>query len=558
MFKLVRDSDVFDSIVLDPSLPVFCDTETAEDEGFTVSGEGLYGRVRLFQIFQNGWDEALLIDNFFVPLQLTLNLVMGHHLVFHNASYDLHTVNLKTDSTWYPRMVDDTLYLSRLKYFTKTKFSFYDCLEYAGVADDLIMSIDKKEQQKSKWSGPLSIIQKTYAAADVVYLAKLYDSVKDHVTSTIYKLDIQNLQLAVDYSRHGMPINQDTVMKLKKDYHIKLEGVLDDLPVNPRSSKQCCEYLESSSSAAEILKEMVMDGSIRAKKIQDARHYYKSIEYLNAYDRPVVKGFFNPSAARAGRFSCVGGKRHDHVNLQQMPEHLHSVVEAPEGFEIVYSDYSGLELRMAASYVGDPVMSGMMINGSDMHTETAKYIFSKDEVTDEERTVAKTFNFSLIYGGGVKTVRQTLKLDAGVIMTFQEVKNRIEMWFDMYVYFKEWHRLHKRQMDVYGYVDVETALGRLVRAYMLTDSLNIPIQGSSVEVTKTSLGLLCSRYPDVYIIDTIHDSNILLAKTEEVEMWGNRLTECMTDAWEYVIQDLAVPEIPMPRGFEHGPVWKFH
>ena len=143
-------------------------------------------------------------------------------------------------------------------------------------------------------------------------------------------------------------------------------------------------------------------------------------------------------------------------------------------------------------------------------------------------------------------------------MKFEEVKYLKEKWFSMYEYYDEWHKLHKNAMNVYGYIDVETALGRRVRAYKLTDSLNIPIQGSSVEVTKVSLINLKKRHPDAYIINTIHDANLLLAKTEEAEMWGTRLSEAMVDAWKYVTEDLAEPDILMPHGFEHGPIWKFH
>jgi len=107
-------------------------------------------------------------------------------------------------------------------------------------------------------------------------------------------------------------------------------------------------------------------------------------------------------------------------------------------------------------------------------------------------------------------------------------------------------------------MDVETALRRKVRVLRITDALNLPIQGSTVEVLKLALAYLHNKYPDVYLVNTIHDSNILLSKIDEVEMWGNRLSECMIDAWNYVITDLADPDIPMPGGFEHGPVWTFH
>ena len=556
MYTLHRDNDSFSSVEIDPHLPIFCDTETTEDEGRT-SG-GLYGKIRLFQIYQEHWQSAQIADCFFVDLDLVLSILKPHFLIFHNASYDLHTINCVTPKLWKPAKIGDTLYLSRLKYYTKTKFSFYDCLNHAKLSDELIKSIDKKAEQKADWNGPLSAQQLIYATCDVTYLCKLYNDVKIYEDSVVYKLDIQNLEYALSYSRRGMPINRSTVQKLKKEYITKLEKTLEILPINPRSSVQARKFLGTKSSSSEVLTDLIMKGDQKAKLVQDGRHYYKSLEYLNAYDRPRVKGFFQPCAALSGRFSCVGGDSFDHVNLQQMPETLHKVVEAPEGYVIIYKDYSGLELRMAVAYTGEPVMAELMKSGADMHTETAKYIFNVNNPTDEERTVAKTFNFALIYGAGVKTVRETLYLDAGVTMSFREVKELRIKWFDMYDYFTEWHTIMKHQFDIYGYADVETALGRKVRTYRLTDALNLPIQGSSVEVQKTALGILSTKYPEANLINTIHDSNILCEKENEAEMWGKRLNECMIEGWKYVISYLADEDIPMPGGFEYGPIWVFH
>jgi DNA polymerase I-like protein with 3'-5' exonuclease and polymerase domains len=562
MFKIFRDIEDLEQIEIYPHSPIFCDTETMTDEGRT-SG-GLYGKIRLFQLYQEEWDSVVIIDCEFIPLQEVLDLIVDSHLVFHGGAFDLHTINIKTADPWVPAELDDTLYLSRLAFNTKQRFGFYECLDYAGEADELIRSIDKKEEQKSDWSGPLSNKQKMYAAADVYYLAKLYRVVESYKDRTVYRLDIDNLKFAIEYTRHGMPVNQDTVKRMKREYTNKLEDVLESLPINPRSSVQARDYLGTKSSDADTLIELVQAGSDRAKRVQDARHFYKTLEYLSAYDRPIIKGFFQPCAALSGRFSCTGGNSFEHVNLQQMPEILHRIVEAPENWHIVYKDYSGLELRMAVAYVGEPVMAKYMRDGADMHGETAKYIFSVSEFDDAMRTVAKTFNFGLIYGAGVPTVKNTLKFDAGVIMSFEEVRDLRHKWFLMYEYFDEWHRIHKNQMNVYGYVDIETALGRRIRSYKLTDSLNLPIQGSSVECTKTSLMLLKTRYgKDMHpqgprLINTIHDSNIMLTPADEADDWGKALSECMVDAWTFVTSELADPDIPMPHGYEHGPVWLFH
>ena len=556
IYYIIRDMDTFKKVSINPDLPVFCDTETCIDEGF--SDGGLYGRVRLFQIFQEGMSCAILIDCFFIPLFEVLELLKTHHLVFHNSSYDLHTINLKTPETWLPRKLDDTLYLSRIYFCTREKFGFHECLSYANLDDELIRGIDKKEEQKSDWSKNLSSKQKIYAAADVTYLCLLYNRIKSCSDSMSYNLDIENVRFAIEYSRNGMPVNQITVTNYIRDYTNRLEYVMESLPVNPGSSKQCKEYLGTKKSDQDTLDDLILKGDDKAKNIKEARHCLKTLTYLKGYNRPRIKGFFNPCAAITGRFSCTGGDSFDHHNLQQIPGKLHDIVEAPQGYVIIYKDYSGLELRMAVSYTGEPTMGNLMKTGVDQHTATAKYLFDKEEVTELERNLAKICNFNLIYGGGIGVIKKTLWLKAGVEKSFKEVKALVKRWFEMFDYFKAWHDMTNRKLKTDGYVDITTALGRRIRAYRYTDALNFPIQGSSVEVTKISLGLLKNRYPDNHLINTIHDANILLAPENEAELWGNRLSECMVDAWHYVTKNLADPTIPMPHGFDSGPVWTFH
>ena len=555
MYKLIRDFEDIPQDSIDPQSIGFCDTETYTDEGKTKGG--LYGKIRLVQLFQKEWDEALIIDCMFVPLDRVLALIKPLTLVFHNASFDLHTINRHVDGMWYPKSVHDTVYLSRLVYYTKMRFGFYECLEYSNHADALIRGIDKKEEQKSDWGGPLSKKQLTYAAADVLYLERLYNSVCHKVDDISYRLDIDNLKFAIKYAKRGMPVNQDKVRELKKGYLTELETILERLPINPRSHTQVKPYLGIKSSDKDTLMSLALDGNEKAADIIAARENYKSVEYLNSWDRPVVYGFHNPCSALSGRFSCTGGDLYDGANLMQLPRRLHEIVQAPPGYTFVYKDYSGLELRMGVAFTGEPTMEGFMKTGADMHRETAKYLLSKDEVTKEERDMAKSFNFGLLYGIGVGAFRLVLKSRAGVDLNFRETKAMMNKWFDMYHYFKEWHNIHKHQLAIYGYVDVETALGRKVRTYRLNDSLNLPIQGSSAEAQKVSLMLFNKRYPDNNLINTIHDSNILMQKEEEADMWGKRLDECMLEGWEYVIKSLAIPDLPMEPGYDVNNVWTF-
>ena len=569
MYKLIRNYNDFEECneLLGRSIvgsDLFLDTETTWSPGNTdnskSNGGGLYGDVRLIQLYQEGWDEALLIDCYFIHLEDVLDMIEGFNQVWHNASYDLHTINLVTDKPYIPEKFDDTLYLSRLSLWKKgSSFSFYNCLKYCGLADEIVLGMDKKENQKSDWSGALTSTQLTYAACDVLYLAKLWPFVKDAKTTEAYNLDITNLKFAIEYSRRGIPIDQSRVNKMMLETINRQEELMTLLPVNPNSPKQVTEYLGIPKSDKEALVEAKLRGDERAGWITEARSLSKTAMFLRKYNRPIIKGFYNPCGTITGRSSCTGGHRYDHENLQQTPRHLLHCYKAPDGYTFIYKDYAGVELRMAVAWIGCPVMNKLIRDGIDIHSYTASSLYNKpmEDLTKYERMIGKICNFLLIYGGSVKVLQVTIMAWGEMLMDFAEVKEIYNKWFELYPYFKSWHELTARMLKVYGYQDVYTALGRQVRATKLNDAVNIPIQGSCSEVSKVAMAMLKKKYPDENLVSMIHDSITLLCKVSEQQLWIDRLNECMIDAWYYVIKDTAIPDLPMPPEAEAGIYWEF-
>ncbi len=548
MYKLIRDLSDFTQPI-SASEPIFCDTETYEDIGKT--NGGLYGKVRLIQLYQVGWHEAYMFDCMFVDFLKVLDFIVDCSTVWHNASYDLHTINCNTDTLWRPREIHDTMYLSKLEFHEQTKFDFYSCLDHACVSDANIEAIDKKAQQKSDWSQALMPDQLKYAAYDVLYLSLLWEQIERAKTTEGYLLDIDNLYHAIEYDRNGMPVNTDTIEELQREYILKSEKYKARCPVNINSSKQCSEWLGVKSTSADILGVMALKGNTDADNLIKARKSTKVIGFLKKYKHPVIRGFHNSCGARTGRMTCKGGDRYFCDNLQNPPHALFSAFEAPPGKVMVYKDYSGLELRMAVTWVGEPTMYRLMMEGADLHTYTGCKLFNKtpETLSEHYRTVTKFYNFGTIYGAYPKTLQNLLQASARIDISLKEVTLIRNKWLELYEYFDEWHKIHKRQLQIYGYLDITTALGRTIRAYSLNDSLNFPIQGSSVEVTKKAVSYLYERYSESpNIINVVHDSITLLRdEGDDAEVWKERLNDCMIDSWYYVIKDLALPDLVMPR-----------
>ena len=63
-------------------------------------------------------------------------------------------------------------------------------------------------------------------------------------------------------------------------------------------------------------------------------------------------------------------------------------------------DYSQIELRIMAHLSKNPLLSNTFTDERDIHRATAAEVFDVafEDVTEEQRRWAKTFNFARIYG----------------------------------------------------------------------------------------------------------------------------------------------------------------
>ena len=127
-------------VKIEPGKPVFCDTET----------DGLYGKVMLLQIYQEGWPEVLMVHR---PNSFEVfGFVTGNHTVWHNAHYDLTTIQTHTLRGLVPAEYDDTLLLVRLALPQYEEYTLDAIMTIAlGYDPYKAQKLDKKVLQKIKW-----------------------------------------------------------------------------------------------------------------------------------------------------------------------------------------------------------------------------------------------------------------------------------------------------------------------------------------------------------------------------------------------------------------------
>ena len=285
------------------------------------------------------------------------------------------------------------------------------------------------------------------------------------------------------------------------------------------------------------------------------------IEPLPTYISPVtgkIHTTFNQALTATGRLSS------SKPNLQNIPIRTERgkeirkafVPSRPEGV-ILSADYSQIELRIMAHLSCDTHLINAFRNGQDVHAMTAAKIFgiTPEEVTSDQRRIAKTANFGIMYGISAFGLSQRLHIGRA------EAKKIIEDYFANFPAISAYIEDTLASAREFGYV--ETLFGRrrylpdinskngTVRALAERTAINAPIQGTSADIIKLAMINVRKRISEEGLksrmILQIHDELLFDAIPEEVE----RLSMIVREEMENVIE----LSIPLTVECDHGNNW---
>lgn len=250
---------------------------------------------------------------------------------------------------------------------------------------------------------------------------------------------------------------------------------------------------------------------------------------------------FEQAVAVTGRLSSTN------PNLQNIPirtEEGRKVREAfiaKPGCKLISADYSQIELRIMAHLSADKRLVEAFKHGEDIHRATAAEVFGKDkdQVTPNDRRIAKVINFGLMYGMSPFGLAKNLGIGR------DEAKNYINQFFTKFPgvrnYMDNTRALAARQ----GYV--ETTFGRRLwlpeihaagprRAAAERAAINAPMQGTAADLIKLSMVAVQKWIEDnnlhSKLLLQIHDELIMEVPEEEVELVKENLPKIMDSVTE--------------------------
>ena len=277
---------------------------------------------------------------------------------------------------------------------------------------------------------------------------------------------------------------------------------------------------------------------------------------LSSYIEP-FPGFINPVTGKVHTtfnqaLTATGRLSSSKPNLQNIPVRTERgreirkafIPSAPDGV-IMSADYSQIELRIMAHLSGDAHLIEAFRQGKDVHAITAAKIFGidADEVTPDQRRIAKTANFGIMYGISAFGLAQRLKIPRG------DAKKIIDDYFTNFPAVSAFISDTIASAREKGYV--ETLFGRrrylpditsrnaTVRALAERNAVNAPIQGTSADIIKIAMvevdREMQAQGLKSRMVLQVHDELVFDAVQEEIGTLERMVVEKMQNVIELSI-----------------------
>ncbi len=270
-----------------------------------------------------------------------------------------------------------------------------------------------------------------------------------------------------------------------------------------------------------------------------------------------IHASFNQVVAATGRLSSSD------PNLQNIPvrsedgrQIRQAFVPGTPGWTLLAADYSQIELRVLAHFCQDPRLVQAFAEDRDIHTVVASEIFNVplEQVSSEQRRMAKTVNFGVIYGLSGFGLASRLGIERADAELF------INAYFQEYRGVADF--ITRTLTDARKLGRVQTILGRrrAVSGVKNTDrmrtqaeriAVNAVIQGSAADLIKQAMIDLDQALRETGLqarmLLQIHDELVFEAPQEELPDLARLVEARMTTALPL--------NVPIKVDLAAGPNW---
>jgi DNA polymerase I len=318
--------------------------------------------------------------------------------------------------------------------------------------------------------------------------------------------------------RDGIRVDKQRLDEFSRELELALERATRDIYVlaggefNIGSPKQLATILFEKlklppvrktktgySTDADVLEQLALGHELPAKIIEHRTlaklksTYADSLPTLINARTGRIHPSFNQLVAVTGRLSSSNPNAQNIPIRTELGRRIRAAFVAEAGHRFLAADYSQIELRILAHVSGEESLVEAFRRGEDIHRRTAAEVFGVplDHVTSQQRDVAKTTNFAVIYGV------TAFGLSRGLDMTQKQAQEYLNQFFARHPKVKAYLARTVAEGRERGYVS--TLLGRRrylpelrsgnpnLRGFGERMATNAPIQGTAADLVKIAM-----------------------------------------------------------------------
>lgn len=250
-------------------------------------------------------------------------------------------------------------------------------------------------------------------------------------------------------------------------------------------------------------------------------------------------------------------------NLQNIPVRLpfgrkvRKVFIPSEGNILLGADYSQIELRILAHMSKDEKLLHAYRNQIDIHKLTASQVFNVgiDEVTNAQRSAAKSVNFGIVYGMSDHGLSQELNISR------KEAQSYIDKYFENYsgvkTFMDEIVEVCKENhyvttlLNRKRYIRDINSKNYFKRQFAERTAQNTPIQGSAADIIKIAMidteeAMMKANLKSKLVLQ-VHDELLLDVVPEELSQVKSILKKSMENAYKL--------DVPLIVDMKEGKSW---
>lgn len=406
-------------------------------------------------------------------------------------------------------------------------------------------------------------------------LRELYDRIEEPLIGVLSRMELAGVKIDLDSLRDFA----DGLRKEMLRSEARVREIAGMPELNVASPKQIGELIfermrldpkarKPKTGGWPTDEQTLSELADRSPIIGEILNYRGTRKLLSTYIEPFpgyvslkdgrVHTTFNQALTSTGRLSS------SNPNLQNIPvrteqgrEIRKAFVPGTAGSVIMSADYSQIELRIMAHLCADEHLCAAFNAGTDVHAATAAKIFGVPvgDVTPDQRRVAKTANFGIMYGISSFGLSQRLGCSRS------EAKKIIDDYFASFPSIRSFIDGTLASAREKGYV--ETLFGRRryvpdvnshngnVRALAERNAVNAPIQGTSADIIKLAMIGVDRRLRQEGLksrmVLQIHDELLLEVPAGEIE----KVREILVSEMEGVIR----LNVPLTVECNYGNTW---